>query len=335
MLFDDLKKDSKKIKDIHKPSSWWARKISRLENDIAKNGLNNFRGLNTGLNTSFSDSEILDVKSILSKKKLFFYDLFNKFFIKDINNQNLNLTKAYFNNYFELLKKNYLENERCKYLVNKYNLKETTDFGCVKKIFINGQDISISAIEMINKIDVINENIDLTKVKTYCEIGGGFGLNLQLLINNFPNIKKFLYIDIYPVIYYGTEYLRKFFNKSVIDYSITKKQKEISFSKNDNLEIICIPNWEIEKIKIQIDHFHNSHSFAEMSDEIIQKYLYFLKDRNTKSYSLVFYSDKGNEKFKPISFEKIIQKLNVNKNVNLTNVVQSDDKSNDKLLISN
>ena len=37
----------------------------------------------------------------------------------------------------------------------------------------------------------------------------------------------------------------------------------------------------------------------------------------------------------PISFEKIIQKLNVNKNVNLTNVVQSDDKSNDKLLISN
>ena len=62
MLFDDLKKDSK-IKDIHKPSSWWARKISRLENDIAKNGLNNFRGLNTGLNTSFSDSEILDVKN--------------------------------------------------------------------------------------------------------------------------------------------------------------------------------------------------------------------------------------------------------------------------------
>ena len=59
-----------------------------------------------------------------------------------------------------------------------------------KKIFINGQDISISAIEMINKIDVINENIDLTKVKTYCEIKG-FGLNLQLLINNFPNIKKF------------------------------------------------------------------------------------------------------------------------------------------------
>jgi putative sugar O-methyltransferase len=335
MLFDDLKKDSKKIKDAHQPSSWWARKISRLEDDIIKNGLDNFRGLNTGLNTSFSDSEVIDVRSIISKKKLFFYDLFNKYFIKEINNQNLNLTKTYFNNYLELLKKNYLESERCKYLVDKYDLKQTTDFGCVKKISINGQDISISAIEMINKIDIINQHIDLTKVKTYCEIGGGFGLNFQLLINNFPNIKKFLYLDIYPVIYYGTEYLRKFFSRSIIDYSITKNLKEIAFSKNDHLEIICIPNWEIDKVKIQIDHFHNSHSFAEMSDEIIQKYLDFLMDKKTKSYSLVFYSDKGNEKLRPISFEKIMQKLKVNNDLNLTNVVQIDDQSHDKLLVSN
>ena len=89
MLFDDLKKDSKKIKDIHKPFMV-SKKISRLENDIAKNGLNNFRGLNTGLNTSFSDSEILDVKSILSKKAFFTIYLINLLKISIIN---LDLTK--------------------------------------------------------------------------------------------------------------------------------------------------------------------------------------------------------------------------------------------------
>ena len=71
------------------------------------------------------------------------------------------------------------------------------------------------------------------------------------------------------------------------------------------------------------------------SDEIIQKYLDFLMDKNTKSYSLVFYSDKGNEKLRPISFEKIMQKLKVNNDLNLTNVVQIDDQSHDKLLVSN
>ena len=255
MLFKSLKKDSKYIEGKNKPSSWWARKILRIEHDIETKGMDNFRGLNTGLNTSFSDSEILDVKSIISKKKLFFYNLINKLFIKEINNQNLNLTKTYFNNYFDLLKKNYLESERCKLLIEKYNLKQTSEFGCIKKIKINNQDVSTSAIEMINKIDIINEHTDLSKVKTYCEIGGGFGLNVQLLVNNFPNIKKILYIDIYPVIYYGTEYLRKYFKECVIDYATTKNLKEITFSENNDLEIICIPNWEIQKVNVEIDHF--------------------------------------------------------------------------------
>ena len=46
------------------PSKWWARKISRLEKDIQNKDFSNFRGIDTGMNTSFSDSENTDIRTI-------------------------------------------------------------------------------------------------------------------------------------------------------------------------------------------------------------------------------------------------------------------------------
>ena len=37
---------------------------------------------------------------------------------------------------------------------------------------------------------------------------------------------------------------------------IRKNFSKISFSKNDELEILCIPPWLIEKVDTEIDHFH-------------------------------------------------------------------------------
>ena len=72
-----------------------------------------------------------------------------------------------------------------------------------------------------------------------------------------------------------------------------------------------------------------------MSDEIVENYINFLKDRKTKTYSLVLYPDKGNDKFEPIQIENIRNKLEIKKELDLENVVQTDQYSNDKLLISN
>ena len=104
------------------------------------------------------------------------------------------------------------------------------------------------------------------------EIGGGFGANIHLLLENFKNIKKIFYIDIVPNLFVGTEYLRGLFGKSVKDYSTTRNQSEISFEKNNILEIICIPPWEMKKISSKVESFHNAASFQEMSFEQVENY---------------------------------------------------------------
>ena len=73
------------------------------------------------------------------------------------------------------------------------------------------------------------------------------------------------------------------------DYLVTKKLSKIEFENNDKLEIICIPPWEIEKLDIKIDHFHNAASFVEMPKKIIENYCKFIKKFDAKEISLISY----------------------------------------------
>ena len=77
------------------------------------------------------------------------------------------------------------------------------------------------------------------------------------LITNFPNIKKILYLDAVPNIYVGTKYLEHHFGKKVKNYLDLKNLDKIRFQDNDELEILCIPPWLIEKVDVEIEHFHN------------------------------------------------------------------------------
>jgi hypothetical protein len=46
----------------------------------------------------------------------------------------------------------------------------------------------------------------------------------------------------------------------------------IRFSADDNLEILCIAPWQIEKFESAIDIFINSRSFVEMPINVIKNY---------------------------------------------------------------
>ena len=85
-----------------------------------------------------------------------------------------------------------------------------------------------------------------------------------------------LSLNIVPNIYVGTQYLKRFYGGSVIDYNITRKMNKIQFSDNNKLEIICIAPWQIEKVQCSIDFFHNSHSFIEMPKNVILNYFKYI-----------------------------------------------------------
>ena len=130
--------------------------------------------------------------------------------------------------------------------------------------------------------------------RTVFEIGGGFGTNIHLLLENYPNIRKVVYLDIPPNLYVGTQYLKAFYGEAVFDYRNLKNSEKIKFADTDDLEIFCIAPWQIENLQVHVDIFMNSHSFVEMPKEIVSNYAHhFLGSPGSEKSAVVLVTYDG------------------------------------------
>ena len=290
MLIDELIRDEKKNnKSLYSSGPYWDYKNSRAILEIQKKGIQDFRGLTAGIGTSFSDNEVLDVRNEYNIKGRIVGKIFSLPLLNIIFNSQLKLTKSYIHSY--LLNKSLVyENDRNVHdLLKKYKFENTTEFGCISSFKYLNKKYSCHYLEMADRISKLSKQFNFNDISSLFEIGGGFGANIHFLITNFPNIKKILYLDVVPNIYVGTEYLRRFYKDNIKDYSDLKNLDTISFSKNNELEILCIPPWLIEKVDANIDHFHNAASFVEMPKNIVENYVKFIRKFKTKEISLISY----------------------------------------------
>ena len=290
MLIDELIRDEKKNnKSLYSSGPYWDYKNSRAILEIQKKGIQDFRGLTAGIGTSFSDNEVLDVRNEYNIKGRIVGKIFSLPLLNIIFNSQLKLTKSYIHSY--LLNKSLVyENDRNVHdLLKKYKFENTTEFGCISSFKYLNKKYSCHYLEMADRISKLSKQFNFNDISSLFEIGGGFGANIHFLITNFPNIKKILYLDVVPNIYVGTEYLRRFYKDNIKDYLDLKNLDTISFSKNNELEILCIPPWLIEKVDANIDHFHNAASFVEMPKKIVENYVKFIRKFKTKEISLISY----------------------------------------------
>ena len=272
---------------------------------VKKKGLNDFRGYSSGVGTSYTDNIQIDIRNELGLKgrivsSFFSLPLVNKIFklqlklTKDKVLQNIFLKNLLFNN-----------SNKIKYFLEKYKIEDSTFFGCVDKVKIKNNEFSIHYLHLIERIDNIDKICNLNEINSIIEIGGGYGANIHLLLQNYRNLKKIIYVDIFPNIFVGTEYLKKFYRHAVKDYISLRKLNKIEFNKNpDELEIICVPPWSLDKINCKLDKFHNAASFQEMTIEQVKNYKNILdKILKKKRISILIY--KGWEKNNTLSPEQI------------------------------
>ena len=292
ILLNKLIEDEKKKNiDLYSAGTYWNYKNKKSIYQVKKWGIEDFRGINSGIGTSYADNIVSDVRNEFNFRGRLVGYFFYLPLLKKIYNAQLKVTRDIIDSYLENLKIIYQNNDEVLDLIKKYKFENTTNFGCVQKIIYQDKEYSTSYLNMAYRIDILSKIFEFKKIKSFFEIGGGFGANIHFLITNFPNIKKIIYLDIVPNIYIGTQYLKSFYKDSVKDYLSLSNLNQISFSKNDNLEILCIPPWQIENLNVEIDHFHNAASFVEMPKNIIENYLNFITKFNTKEISLVSYGN--------------------------------------------
>ena len=312
-LLEALVEDEKKNdKNLYSSGPYWDYKNKRTLSEVKKKGLSDFRGLTTGIGTSYTDNLILDIRNELNLKGKIVSSFFSLPFVNTIFKSQIALTKNHLDNHLKNLEIIYKNDLSVQNLIKKYKFTETTKFGCLKKFTYFDKEYSIYYLNMAHRIENLSKKFDFSRVKFFFEIGGGFGANIHFLLTNFTNIKKVIYLDVVPNIYVGTKYLKYHFKDKVKDYLSTRDKKEISFENNNDVEIICIPPWEIEKINAKIDHFHNAASFVEMPEKVVKNYIKFVNKFKTKEISLISYDNFDKHTFDPNLLSKFFDnRLNV------------------------
>ena len=195
ILLDKLIQDEKKInKELYSSGPYWEYKNRKTIYEIKKKGLKNFRGTNSGIGSSFSDNLILDVRNELGFKGRFIGKIFSFPLINYIFDLQLKITNRHLKSFLESQKIIHQNNTEVKNLINKYKFYKTLDFGCIQSFEYLDKTYSSFYLNLADRIEKLSDTFNFKNIKSFFEIGGGFGANIHFMVTNFPNIKKILYL---------------------------------------------------------------------------------------------------------------------------------------------
>ena len=282
--------ESRLAPEFYRPGPYWEGKASRSEREIRKFGLSDFRGHSNSIGTSFTDNAFIDIRgeynngfratlSIVSRNLFPFSRLFNR---------QVALTKEVFNELVRMKNQFANTSELVNQIIDELTIpNDTIRGGCVDYCEINGQRISNHYLSLLDIHRNLAKHINFKSARSFGEIGGGFGVNVHLLIENYKNVRKIVYLDIAPNLYVGTQYLKSFYGESVKDYTVTKNLSSIEFQPGNELEILCILPYQIERLNVSLDIFQNSHSFVEMPKNVVANYAKHIERLMSDSKSAV------------------------------------------------
>jgi putative sugar O-methyltransferase len=115
------------------------------------------------------------------------------------------------------------------------DLPETLGAGGSDAIRVGQDFYSQQYLRGLLTVTNFERHINFSSIRSVIEVGGGFGFWPHLLIHRWPNVRKIFYVDIPPMIYLATQYLKMFM--PVRDYRQTRELDDLRFSDDDSLEV--------------------------------------------------------------------------------------------------
>lgn len=151
-----------------------------------------------------------------------------------------------------------------------------------------------------------------TGCRRVVEIGGGYGALPEILVKlQADALDYFVAIDIPPLVYVTTQYLKAVFPGRVVDYREVRSAGAIS-PADIRGKILVIPPWTVPALRLEYDLFWNSASFQEMEDEVVDNYLEHIGGASRSIFinTLTAGHRQGlGGQLHPISFDKLAREI--------------------------
>ena len=311
-LLDMMKKDQDNQQGLYHPGPYWKGYSSRTAKAIHFEGLKSFRS-NPRIAKGYGDQVLIhpfDLSSLDSwkeklYKKIIEIPVFKKYFIEPYIKHNLRHfqeTQKYKNLYFTNILGEWFSQ-----FSEKYNLPDTLIANPSNTVTIRDCKIGRCYLDAFLRLHNYSSQVDFSSVESVFEIGGGFGAWAHTLLHCFPNIKKYLYLDIPPILYVGTQYLKNFYKEELISYRETRNMDSIRFTSGGKREIIAVCPWQIERISANIDVFYNSASFQEMDEDMVINYSKHIKRMINDSSKICLLIYNGGKPEKTLLAENLLK----------------------------
>jgi putative sugar O-methyltransferase len=155
-------------------------------------------------------------------------------------------------------------------------LNETYDsvIGTRQFISFDNKKVTRKYLQHVISLSILGHYTNINRIKSVLEIGGGYGGFCELF-HKYHQLDYYILIDIAPILYVSTQYLKACFPGKVIDFREAKQMDTISANQLEN-KILAIPPWMLKEIKVPIDLVWNSASFQEMEKDVVINYLSFV-----------------------------------------------------------
>ncbi|MCI4410826.1 MAG: putative sugar O-methyltransferase [Thiotrichales bacterium] len=256
---------------LYQPGVFWQEASKDMVEDLAKNGIENFRRLSSSLSyfvptygfpgNALSETAVRSLKDWLAAEQLSQKQ-------SDYLNQLVTGYSAALADYRTLAASEYAVEQQ----PNLLSFSESHIGDPIEHFSIEGKFYSRSALNYLLGLSFLKKHFDLTTCKRVMEIGGGFGTLGEILHKVLPEA-QYIDIDIPPTLCCSTHYLTQIVGEDKV--SSYQEINAEGFTELDQLKpVTVLPSWMIEKLTGKIDLFVNFISFQEMEPDIVQNYLY-------------------------------------------------------------
>ena len=130
-------------------STTYFNEYNRMETTTKKD-LKDFRGISSGIGTSFSDNLVVDFRNELDFKGRILGKILSLTKVNKIFDAQLRTTKNHLDNFVKNQAIVYQNNKNAQNLINKYKFENSTDFGCVQLFEYLNKKYSCSYLMILN-----------------------------------------------------------------------------------------------------------------------------------------------------------------------------------------
>jgi putative sugar O-methyltransferase len=136
-----------------------------------------------------------------------------------------------------------------------------------------GHRVTVGFVEHVARMADFYDAAGGAGIESIIEIGPGFGLSTLAHRPLNPKLKVVVNIDIVPVIYVSTQYLKSTGEFDVVDYAALRDGTGIRIeSGQDRPRLYQLPPWLLPRLSGSADYFFNDGSFQEMNHTVCTNY---------------------------------------------------------------